>query len=285
MIIDKFPKGSRRKGQTEILLAILLIIAGLVFAGIYEASYTSQQEVPKLTPNEPSPRYALIDWIPFDEHNTGTCTGASVYDIIANSIASCSGSPVWVNAIIGAGMNFSSNKSQKVTFNNPTYLTSTGNRPISVDFWFKLNAYCPQFYCGLQIGTGNPHWEIRLSATNNANKATLTIYGDQGGNNFVTISGFQAFTLHRWENLGIWFDGSTSARIYINGTIIAATSTTTGTPTYNNAYSATSFIGQVNTYVNGIITNVFIYNNVLPANTFSLLYAYGIGVLPNPVYD
>jgi hypothetical protein len=86
--------------------------------------------------------YGLVGYWPMDEATSGTCSGASIFDLSHNNDTGvCSNSPTWTTGKFGGGLSFTANSTQEVTIpiskTSPLNVSATVGNSWFFTIWFR----------------------------------------------------------------------------------------------------------------------------------------------------
>lgn len=225
--------------------------------------------------------YGLVGYWPLDEGS-----GSSAYDLSGNqNTGTLVNSPQWLsdpNCKFGNCVNFTASLNQEINIPVPSFM-KTSNPSFSIGFYYYLKNWCPQYFCGIQIGTTNQHMEIRFmeNVSGSYIAAQVTYYGNNDINNF-TASSTPKPNLNTWYYEIVTWNG-TGITQFIDGTNQGGVNVISGSPDYTPGFSGYIQLGRFGNTMNGALDNVELWNYALNASEARENYQSAMPVIEHSV--
>jgi hypothetical protein len=272
---------------------------GLDDVRVYGYARTPSQIVEDMNAGHPAPGSpvgsALGEWT-FDEgygdsaHNTGNA-GSSLNEDLAGSSATCPGNascPTWTpDGKFGKALSFDGSNDYATTADAPALSSLT---TLTISAWIYQNTQTgtyDEIVSDFGTGSGDAKWWLGVT-----NATSQLEFGIQPLNCVMSYSvpgklsaPVNSILTGRWYHVVGTYDGSTE-NIYINGTLAATQSYTTGMNTCGGIVQ----IGTVDVdpnafFFDGKIDEVKMYTSALSAEQVQLLYTQGKSIVMGSVSD
>ena len=207
------------------------------------------------------------------DEGTGTAVADNSGNNPAGSLGTSPGTPAWVGGQIGAGALSFDGVDDYVNLGNAAPLQLTG--AMTVAAWIKADSLpatnAARVAAKGSSTDGTRGWSLHHSLTGNA---SFEIASD--ADTLVSVNG-PTLATGAWIHLAGVYEPGVAVRIYVNGT---ATSNTSSIPTaqYNNSLDVNLGRrpnGTANSYFDGTIDDVRIYNYALGSADVNALYQMG----------
>ena len=212
----------------------------------------------------------LVSYYKLDTDN------ATQPDSVGSNDLTVSGATYTASGKINSGYNFVSASTQYMSVADN--IVGTGSKTISLWYYATLPANLSQLICNAAVGLGSADVGTQLYIGSDG--LIGAIIGNAGGTGhyFNPQSATGVISNSNWYHVVLVQDGSTSAKLYVNGILVATDSTPSGTEVVGDG---TMYVGRQpgagSYYLDGVIDEVGFWSRALLASEVTELYNNGHG--------